>query len=382
MPTIPEYNQSATEEAGLTRAKRRVIKSMESGIVKLTEKPDVDLTSGEADDVATRLISQFEDLTALFRQINAYFGSGEGGDIFLDQPSDIVKAFGVVIVSAKLIARILRIAKSLVPMMRYMDLGVLSDLKAVQQECHESAVEAFSTLRRLDFQNTPTVDDESSVSTLNEIYGDFYDEYDPNEPTGNTTVGSIEYSIQSDPTGGLPSKISSKRRGRPPKEGSKAYLLRQANDAVRQLKQAEEDRKAREEGLRLLLAQADLNKEEGVTQDSDDISALTEDSRQGVAPLQVFKRIDISTYRRLVDMMAEKLSRAMDLLDIGYNNFNKHRNQKVFRLQDDDVGENIKTASGFSMVRGSRSRMSGGKVYKVGGSSALLYEREGLPRFL
>lgn len=418
MPSIPEYNQGATEEAGLTRAKRRVIANMQSGIVKMTERPDEDLTGGDADVIAKSLISQFEDLTALFRQISAYFGSGESGQIFLDEASDIIKAFGVVIASSKAIARILRTAKALVPLMRYMDLGILSDLKAVQAECHESATDAFRALRIIDFSDAvPLEQAESEMGDMMyEMYGS-EPSYDPNEPDG-ATFDSDEYSIQSAPTGGLPSKVSS-RRGRPIVPGSKTDLLQQANQALRDLKRTELDRRMQEEGKRILFEQLELDRQNEVPKDemaTDDVSVLTEEDRTAVdAGKQVFKKLDRRTFETLVDTMGNNLSMAMDRLEEGYRNFNKYRKQRVLRsAKDVDVGNEIKTASGmprvmyrgqmysrdvrpgdrrateaeelakrggFNMVQGSNARM-GGRVYKVGGSTDLLYEREGLPRFL
>jgi len=383
MPTIPDYNQWATEEAGLTRAKRRVIKNMESGIVKMTEKPARDLTNGQADVIANQLITQFEDLTALFRQIVAFFGSGEGGEIYLDQPSDVVKAMSVVIMSAKLVARIFRSTKALVPLMRYMDLGILSDLKAVQEECHQSALEAFSTIRQITFDDNLDLNDVVPQEDMNDLES-FVDSYDPNEPSLNEP--DEDYSIQSDPTGGLPSKASSRKRGRPIKEGSATDLLRLANQALRDLQRKEDDRQMREEGRRILMEQMEQDKEDDVSEDlrSDDMSVLTDDATP-VGKVQIFKRIDKSTFERLVDVMGAKLSEAMDLLEKGYKNFNKFRQQRVLRATKADVGEAVKTASGmyggFSMVQGSQSRM-GGRVYKIGGSTDILYEREGLPRFL
>lgn len=388
MPTIPEYNQWATEEAGLTRAKRRVIKNMESGIVKLTEKPAKDLSDGQADVIANQLITQFEDLTALFRQIVAFFGLGEGGEIYLDQSSDVVKAMSVVIMSVKLVARIARSAKVLFPVMRYMDLGVLSDLKAVQAECHQSAVEAFATIRQINFDDNVDLNHvvlpQEDIDELDGLDSSFLDSYDPNEPTGNEE----EYSMMSDPTGGLPSKQSSRRRGRPIKEGSATDLLRLANRALEDLQQREYERDLREEGRRILMEQNELDREQGepVDETDDTISVLTDDATP-VGKVKIFKRIDRKTFETLVDMMGNKLSEAMDLLEKGYSNFNKFRQQRVLRTtkSDADVANAVKTASGmrggFSMVQGTPSRM-GGKVYRVGGSSNLLYEREGLPRFL
>jgi len=428
MPSIPEYNQGATEEAGLTRAKRRVITNMQSGIVKLTERPDEDLTGGDADVIARSLIAQFEDLTALFRQITAYFGSGETGQIFLDQASDIIKAFGVVIGSSKLIARILRTAKALVSVMRYMDLGILSDLKAVQGECGESATEAFSALRLIDF------DDEVNLRQAESEMGDQMDElygsepsYDPNEPDFDT-VG--DYSIQSDPTGGPASRattapsMATVRRGRPVVPGSKTDLLQQANKALRDLQRTQLDKQLREEGRRLLMEGVERDKANEVPKEElDDVSILTDDQPQG--KVKLFKKLNKLAFETLRIKMGQSLSDTFDILEKGYANFNKHRKQRVRRLNKNvDVAEEVKTASGrmprvmyrgqmytrdyhpgdrmateaemrggnieelaqageidFNRIQGSNSRM-GGRVYKIGGSTDLLYERSGLPRFL
>jgi len=421
MPTVPLYNQGATEEAGLTRAKRRVVKAMNSGIAKLTEKPDEDLTNGSADQIANRLITQFEDLTGLFRQINAYFGSGESGEIYLENQGDVVKAISVVITATKVVGRILRTSKILFPMMRYMDLGILGDLKSAQTECHDAAVEAFATLRQVYFEDTNNYNDLPADQSIGSF--GFEDEYDPFEPTGNTPPEE-DYSIQSDPTGGLPSTSTrTKRRGRPIKEGSATDLLRLANRALRDLQAAADDRQMREEGRQLLFQQEQLDREQGRVDEPDDTSVLTPDSGEPMGRIQFITRIDRASYQNLLDVMSLALSKAMDLLDLGYTNFNAHRQQKVRKsamADTADVSNAIKTGNGlpgrvkypgevytmdvrpgdrnatkeeimmrggFTTVQGTAARFYGvtphiQNIYRVGGSSNILYEREGLPRFL
>jgi hypothetical protein len=90
MPTIPLYNQSNTEEAALTRAKKRVVSAMKTGTLKLTERPDIDVTNGKADDVANYLISQMEDLTAVIRSILVYFEERDD-DLIIDDKESLRK---------------------------------------------------------------------------------------------------------------------------------------------------------------------------------------------------------------------------------------------------------------------------------------------------
>jgi hypothetical protein len=142
MPTIPLYNQNNTEEAALSRAKRRVIKLMETGLIKLTERPDVDETNGKADDVANQLIRQMEDLTAVLRSTIVYFEE-RNDDLVIDNRDDVRKVLKYGFTIAKFSKRIAKITRGLAPNIRYLDLGVYSDLRTAVQELFSTWEDTF-----------------------------------------------------------------------------------------------------------------------------------------------------------------------------------------------------------------------------------------------
>jgi len=133
MPTIPRYNQGATEEAGLTRAKKRVISLMEQGILKLTEKPAVDLTNGKADDLAEAIIKQMEETASILRQGNLLFE--EMGDaVVVDNFEDAKKILKLVVVARKFAIRLNRDLKRLKQGISYIDLAIFADLQTAWKE--------------------------------------------------------------------------------------------------------------------------------------------------------------------------------------------------------------------------------------------------------
>jgi hypothetical protein len=133
MPTIPRYNQGATEEAGLTRAKKRVISLMEQGILRLTEKPAVDLTNGKADDYAEVVIRQMEEISSILRTANLLFEESENV-VFVENVDDARKALRAVIIARKLMRRLLRELGTLAKGITYIDLGLFADLKTAWKE--------------------------------------------------------------------------------------------------------------------------------------------------------------------------------------------------------------------------------------------------------
>ena len=127
MPTIPKYNQGATEEAGLTRAKKRIITLMEQGILKLTEKPAVDLTNGKADVLAEDIIKQMEEISSILRQGNLQFE--EMGDVVIVEDfEDAKKILKLVVIARRLARRLTRSLNALSKGISYIDLGLYSDL--------------------------------------------------------------------------------------------------------------------------------------------------------------------------------------------------------------------------------------------------------------
>lgn len=457
MPTVPLYNQGATEEAGLTRAKRRVTKAMKSGVLKLTERPDKDPTNGSADQIATLLISQYEDLTALSRQITAYMG--EGDSVVIMDPDQAIKALKLAILMSKVVSRILRLSGALASVMRFLDLGLLSDLKAVKEECTTAFYSAIRGLRSLDLRSfTPEeirrmgeFEDPELGSVLSE-----YDDEDDLSTIGTISLGtkrsSGSTSSKSSKSGSTKSKgtfASAPVRGprrpkgrigtmfqymfgaaedlarpigtsldRPPGKGKGPPRPRglfrgqrvPTQEALRVPTQEDVDEDMTQAVLRgqriaeleeeefQALAREDrslpeLEPEEYENEEQRDTDRLIDRALHS-APLRVpFTEFGAKAYDDLVDLIQERYVKAAEILYAGFQNFNAFRQQRVLpaRAADADVGNAVKTGSGmyggFNMVQGTASRFYGvtpqiQNVYRVGGSSNILYEREGLPRFL
>jgi hypothetical protein len=378
MPTVPLYNQGATEEAGLTRAKRRVIKSMNSGIAKLTNKPDEDLSNGSADVLAEKLIARFQDLTVLFRQINAYYG--EASEVLeLDDSSEILKAIEIVIVGAKSITRFLRVVKAYVRVIRFTDLGILSDVKAAQEECDKEAEKAFDVLASIDFiQIKP---DDFKGEPLVELEDDDDDDSLGSFTMDTSSRGSRGSRSLDTTRDGSRSSASSSIRGTVSTMGRRQ---RRVDNVLEQLQQVMDE----------------MDDTASEMSDVSDISSLTDSQdlaqqQQKVAKqFANFKRLRGETLRGLVVNMYSNYQGGLNILVRGYNNFNMFRQQKVIpaKAADEDVSNAIRTgkgvmSGGFETIQGTASRFYGvtphiQNIYRVGGSSNILYEREGLPRFL
>ena len=133
MPTIPKYNQGATEEAGLTRAKKRVIGYMEQGILKLTEKPAYDLTNGKADVLAEAIIKQMEETASILRQGNLLFEEMDDA-VVVDNFEDAKKILKLVVVARKFAIRLNRDLRALLKGISYIDLGIFADLQTAWKE--------------------------------------------------------------------------------------------------------------------------------------------------------------------------------------------------------------------------------------------------------
>lgn len=453
MPTVPLYNQAATEEAGLTRAKRRVIKAMKSGVLKLTERPDKDPTNGSADQIATLLISQYEDLTALSRQITAYMG--EGDSVVIMDADQAIKALKLAILASKVVSRILRLSGALASVMRFLDLGLLSDLKAVKEECTTAFYSAIRGLRSVDLRSFTPEEIRRMGDFQDPELGTVLSEWDE-EDDDLSTVGTISLgtkrssgstSSKSSKSGSTKSKgiVSAPVRGtrgrvgtmfqymfgaaedlarplgtsldRPPGKGKPKPTPRglfrgqrvPTQEALRvptqedvdedmtqavlrgqrlaELEEEEFQALAREEG-----SLPELEPEEYENEEQRDTDSLVERTVRSVVPITVpFTEFGAKAYDDLVDLIEERYVKAAQILYAGFQNFNAFRQQRVLpaKAADADVGNAVKTGSGYGgdMVQGTASRFYGvtpqiQNVYRVGGSSNILYEREGLPRFL
>ena len=161
MPSIPNYNQGATEEAGLTRAKRRVIGFMEQGNLTLTEKPAVDLTDGKAEDLAVEIVKQMEEITSTLRQGNLFF-EDLGDEIVVDDYNDAKKAMKFVIIARKLAIRLMRDLKRLLKgnSVSYIALGTFADLQTAWAELGEIFMISSTYLSNVGYKFVEEIDDE------------------------------------------------------------------------------------------------------------------------------------------------------------------------------------------------------------------------------
>jgi hypothetical protein len=342
MPSIPIYNQSATEEAGLTRAKKRVIGYMEQGIAKLTERPDKDITNGKADDIANLLITQFEDLGGLFDMISIYFqemeDDGYNPQVVIGEPAEAKKVLKLVIATAKLIGRVVRTTKALAPVMRFIDLGVLSDLKTAQQNAEASGNVAFTYLLNINLDELQ--DDEWQSVAGEEVLDEDEDD-----------ASSIASSVSS-----VPSRTSSDPR----------------------------QRRIDSMFNRMIKAQRDLESDsDSSSQSSASASASTDKSyrRKRLETLEAFnKSRDI--FERLVGSMQKALNDALDVLERAYANFNEFRTQKVLPAEAVEEGGYFKIGSrSFGKKHGGSSFRT--PKYRIGNNvMSALYEIDGLPRFI
>jgi hypothetical protein len=339
MPTIPGYNQWATEEAGLTRAKRRVLKNMQSGIVKLTEKPVVDVSNGSADQIAGSLITLYEDLTVTLRQMLAY--GEEATDVKI-----LLKAVSYAILSARTVVRIYRLVNQLLPVMRYMDLGILSDLKAAKSETDELITGALYAIRGLEFtrEELEVVPDDDTLAN-----------YDPLDDDTRYTPpqAGIDYSEDDDMS--VMSDVSSRssRSRRTSRSSRDASLVAALVAAYNELGRVSSDSSLSTtvDGIRdseevdpsvrsKLIKQYD---------DMSDISSLTGTS--GATPRNPSK-----LFRQVLQRTSNLYGTASDLLDLGFQTFNAFRQQRVLPAKSDvaDVSNAVRTGAG---------------VYRIGGSS-------------
>jgi hypothetical protein len=323
MPSIPIYNQGATEEAGLTRAKKRVIGYMEQGISKLTERPDKDITNGKADDIANLLITQFEDFTALVQSISIYFQEIEGDDdimVVVETSDEAKKIMKMIIFLARLVGRMERTAKSLLPVMRFLDLGVLSDLKTAQKNAEEAFPRAFTYLTNINLEE------------LDE------------EEWGLSQVDIDEEDDASSVASSVPSRTSGDPR----------------------------QRRIDSMFNRMIQAQRELSETSSQSSATPSAPSSRSVGRRRQETLQAF-RSGKEIYEGLVMSIKMTFDKILDMIERGYANFNQFRRQRV--LPAEAVGEETAQSLTGGMVRR--------PIYRVGNNVMnAMYEIDGLPRYI
>jgi hypothetical protein len=330
MPTIPLYNQSNTEEAALTRAKKRVVSAMKTGTLKLTERPDIDVTNGKADDVANQLISQMEDLTAVIRSTLVYFEERDN-DLIIEERDDVRKVLKLGFTIAKLSRRIAKITKGLIPNVRYLDLGVYSDLRTAAEEMYGIWSDAFVFLTGV--QILIDEDDESSIASdvwrsVSSV--DSADSFNtPDEIASQASFRTADEIGFDDDDDSELSEVSSQS----------------SRSAARSAARRQEARRQRQEAIRRR---------------------------------EAFGRIgEYVSFPDLIMRINAEINTTYELLMAAVDNFNELRQQQV--LPPEQIGTEREAALSGS----GRTIRSKRPIYRIGNNQdERLYEMAGLPRFI
>jgi len=136
MPTIPDYNQGFTEEAELSRAKKRVNEREMEKFSEISEYPDTDPTDGGAEQIATKLWGEMESLQPIYTAISAFIKPGgqqvgvpQGNTIFLSVQSyqQAIQYLGQLYNKMR---QIKEISNQVVPNLNYVSFSTVNRLKA------------------------------------------------------------------------------------------------------------------------------------------------------------------------------------------------------------------------------------------------------------
>jgi len=159
MPSIPGYNQSETEEAVLTRAKKRILKVQKKG-VKMMEVPVDGGIPKDADGIAERMIVMLEDLIGIFQNMFLYFDL-EGGAVRNEE--DARKILRYLFLAYKLSGRVWKLTKGLLPVVGLVDASLFRELQGKLAEF----VQMWNKAKRyFEIENFEGLDNVANVADL------------------------------------------------------------------------------------------------------------------------------------------------------------------------------------------------------------------------
>jgi len=135
MPAIPKYNQRSTND--LNYAKRRVVDAEKKGIAKLISPGMKDITNGDAQKIAEKILEYLDEVMILIQKAYAYFNEVNMEDFTqynLRNTGDIPKVFAIIIIISKFISKILNLAKKLRNVINFVDPQTIESLKNKLEE--------------------------------------------------------------------------------------------------------------------------------------------------------------------------------------------------------------------------------------------------------
>jgi hypothetical protein len=166
---------------------------MEQGILKLTERPAVDPTSGKADSLAEDAIRQMEEIASILRQGNLFFE--EMGDVVVVEDfADAKRILKLVVIARKLSIRLLRTLKGLAKNVRYLELGVFADLQTAWKELGSVEEISATYLTNIDIElvGDEEVEDRERARLARDLARDYYGVDDPADEQVDEFIDEVE----------------------------------------------------------------------------------------------------------------------------------------------------------------------------------------------
>ncbi len=130
MPSVPKYNQRSTSD--LNYAKRRVIDAEKKGIAKLVSPGFKDVTNGDAQIIAEKIVEYLDEIIILIQKSFGYFDDVQyvDGTIYeLKNISDAPKVFSILILLNKIAVKTLSLSKKLRHVIKFVNSSTIETLK-------------------------------------------------------------------------------------------------------------------------------------------------------------------------------------------------------------------------------------------------------------
>ena len=130
MPSIPKYNQRSTDD--LNYAKRRLVNSEKKGIANLISPSLKDVTSGDAQKIAEKILEYLDEIMILIQKTFGYFDDvqySEGTRYELKNISDAPKVFSILIIANRICLKALSLSKKLRHVINFVNSSTIENFK-------------------------------------------------------------------------------------------------------------------------------------------------------------------------------------------------------------------------------------------------------------
>lgn len=138
MPAIPKYNQRSTSD--LNYAKRRVVDAEKKGIAKMISPGVKDITKGDAQKIADKILEYLDEIILLIRKNFGYFIDVEyvdGTRYELKNINDAPKVFVILVLANRFAIKALSLSKKLRHVIQFVNSSTIESLKEKLDELSE-----------------------------------------------------------------------------------------------------------------------------------------------------------------------------------------------------------------------------------------------------